>query len=301
MPLYNKEKFVADAIGSVLVQAFADFELIIVDDASSDSSLEVARQFQDKRIRIISHERNLGLSSARNTGIAASQTALIAFLDADDLWKPDFLTWIIDLDKKFPEAGVLATAYEEWHGKVNLSVRINLDWSEKMGIVPDFFEAALFQPIFCFISAAVRRRVFDDVGMFDPEITFGEDTDFMIRALQNHKLAFYNKPCAVYRMQSQNQITARPSGALRFTDFDKYDDKPGSSFAKYLDANRYFIAMKLRIAGDSRFDDLVRTINRENLSAKQRLMLLAPLPLVQVLQKLKNSLLKSGVRLTTFS
>jgi glycosyltransferase involved in cell wall biosynthesis len=85
MPVYNVERYVTQAIQSVLGQSFADFELIIVDDGGADASLDICRSFADPRIRIIS-QRNRGLAGARNTGIMAARGAYVALLDSDDHW-----------------------------------------------------------------------------------------------------------------------------------------------------------------------------------------------------------------------
>ena len=88
MPVYDVERYVAAAIQSVLDQSFKDFELIIIDDGGSDSSLAICRGFVDPRIRIIS-QSNRGLAGARNTGIMQARGAYIALLDSDDLWARD--------------------------------------------------------------------------------------------------------------------------------------------------------------------------------------------------------------------
>lgn len=105
MPVYNVEAYVAEAILSVLAQSFEDFELIIVDDGSTDRSADVCRSFNDPRIRLI-HQSNRGLAGARNTGIAAAQGRYLAFLDSDDRWLPEKLALhIIHLDNN-PTIGV---------------------------------------------------------------------------------------------------------------------------------------------------------------------------------------------------
>ena len=111
IPLYNKEKHVARAINSILNQTYQDFEIIIVDDGSTDFSYEEVKKINDPRIKII-RQKNLGVSSARNTGIKEAKNNYIGFLDADDKWKPDFLETIKKLIKDFPGAGAYATSYE---------------------------------------------------------------------------------------------------------------------------------------------------------------------------------------------
>ncbi|MDA8106173.1 MAG: glycosyltransferase family A protein [Nitrospiraceae bacterium] len=110
MPLYNKEDEVDRAVRSVLNQTVSDFELVIVNDGSTDKGPQVVRAIEDQRIRIVD-QTNQGVSAARNRGIEEASAELIAFLDADDEWMPDFLETIIDLKEKFPCCKVFATRY----------------------------------------------------------------------------------------------------------------------------------------------------------------------------------------------
>ena len=111
MPVYNVERYVASAIRSVLQQTFYNFELIIVDDGGSDSSLDICRSFKDPRISIIS-QANRGLAGARNTGIRHANGCFIAFLDSDDLWLPEKLAAHVEHLRASPELGVSYSASE---------------------------------------------------------------------------------------------------------------------------------------------------------------------------------------------
>lgn len=105
MPVYNVERYVAETIRSVLAQTYSNFELLIVDDQSPDRSIEICRQFQDSRIRII-HQKNRGLAGARNTGIRHAQGDYIALLDSDDLWLPEKLQKLVEHLDQSPQVGV---------------------------------------------------------------------------------------------------------------------------------------------------------------------------------------------------
>jgi|BioPla2DNA2_1021312.scaffolds.fasta_scaffold23167_5 glycosyltransferase involved in cell wall biosynthesis len=111
IPLYNKGPYIARALNSVLAQTFQDFEVIVVDDGSTDDGAEVVRGFDDPRIWLIQQE-NRGVSAARNRGIEAARAELVAFLDADDEWLPGFLETILRLRTLYPDAGLYGTAYE---------------------------------------------------------------------------------------------------------------------------------------------------------------------------------------------
>jgi len=112
MPIYNKKPHIQRAVSSVLNQSFSKFELILIDDASTDGSLEVVKQFNDDRIRLFKRdEPGPGGYAARNLGIENARADWIAFLDADDEWCPDYLDNMVNLSKKYPNASVLASAW----------------------------------------------------------------------------------------------------------------------------------------------------------------------------------------------
>src|SRR5574344_1047459 len=110
IPLYNKERYIERALRSVLNQTFGDFEIVVVNDGSTDASVSVVEGIEDSRIRII-NQKNGGVSAARNRGIEESKYDIVAFLDADDVWKENHLSVIAELIDKYPACGVFATSY----------------------------------------------------------------------------------------------------------------------------------------------------------------------------------------------
>lgn len=304
IPLYNKEKFVLATLDSIAAQTFTDYEIIVVDDASTDGSLSAAGKFPGK-INIVSHDKNKGLSAARNTGIRNASSDLIAFVDADDVWKPDFLYNMHELIHKFPEAGIYASGYEEKYPGMTLNVHKNIEFGEgEMQLVDDFFKANLHQPIFWYGSAVVRREVFDSVGNFDETVTYGEDTDFNIRAGLKYQLAYYNGIGASYTMASENQITRSSLNDKVITDFAKYEPEAthNLSLKKYLDINRYILAIEYKLAGNTgKFKKLASEIDAKNLTRKQLFLLNAPSGVIALFRKVKGFFLRKGIRLTTFN
>ena len=111
IPLYNQAPFLQRALDSVLAQTMTDFEIMVVDDGSTDGGAQLAEGYQDPRL-VCLYQENRGAAAARNRGLAAAQGDLVAFLDADDTWKPQFLEVILRLRRAFPQAGAYATSYQ---------------------------------------------------------------------------------------------------------------------------------------------------------------------------------------------
>ncbi len=208
IPLYNKERYIRRAIDSVLSQTVKDFELVVVNDGSTDGSSEVVRGISDKRIRFINQE-NAGVAAARNTGIKNSSCDLIAFLDADDAWEPQFMETILDLRRRFPRAGAYATARKvkrkcgrEKH--LRFAGIPDAPWS---GIIPDYFRSVcLGPPPVCSSSVAIHRAIFDSVGFFPEGERIGGDQDMWLRIAVKYEIAFSNYVGAIYYMDADNRV-----------------------------------------------------------------------------------------------
>lgn len=202
IPLYNKAPYVAKAIGSVLAQTFADYELIIVDDGSKDNSFSLAlKAIEGSSNCHIYKQENAGVSVARNNGVALSQGEYLCFLDADDWWAPTFLEEMSKLVEEFPDAGIYGTGYtivNETKRKTRVS---------PIGVEPGFekgyinycqvYAKTLAMPLTS-ISVAIPRSVFDEMKGFPKGIKMGEDFLVWIRIALKYKTAFLNKPLAYY-------------------------------------------------------------------------------------------------------
>ncbi|GIO19647.1 glycosyl transferase [Oceanobacillus oncorhynchi subsp. incaldanensis] len=204
IPLYNKEKHIKRSIESVLNQTYEDFELIIIDDGSTDLSKEKAKEIIDHRIKIIS-KKNEGVSAARNYGIENSNFEYIAFLDGDDTWEPLFLESIADLINDYPEAGAYASSYNFVgnNGKKNANINITLQDNEK-GTVK-YFKSALKNPLISASSVVIPKRVFTQLGYFSTNLIKGEDLEMWARIGLHYNVAFINKVLASYYLNSENR------------------------------------------------------------------------------------------------
>ena len=224
IPLFNKSNYISNTIESVLAQTFQDFEVLIVEDCSTDASLKMVSAIQSDKIRILQHDQNKGLSASRNTGIKNAMTQYIAFLDADDVWKPNYLETIYTLIQKFPECKLFATNYEEvYPNQMSLLPTTKFINQEKETVIKDFFESNLSQHIYCCCSLCVDKSVFETIGFYDEKITYGEDVDFNIRANNAFQLAYSTDVLVSYILYTENQITNTNLNTKTLTNFDKYE------------------------------------------------------------------------------
>lgn len=199
IPLYNKAPYVQKTVGSVLAQTFGDYELIIIDNGSTDGSSEIVAGFTDPRIRIVRLEKNVGVSNARNKGVELSTAPYITFLDADDWWEPTFLEEMSRLIARHPDAGIYGTNY--WIVK-NGKKRIAPIGVEETFIEGEINYCQVYAKTLCMpltsITVAMPRAVFDETGGFKPHLKLGEDFDLWIRIALKHKVVLLNKPLSNY-------------------------------------------------------------------------------------------------------
>ena len=200
IPLYNKEQQIGYTLQSVLHQTFQQFEIVIVDDGSTDGSVAEVEKIHDDRIRLI-HQKNAGVSAARNRGIAEAKYDLIAFLDADDEWKSGYLETQYGLYQKYPECSVYACNYEfrNADGKVMPTIIHKLPFGEGDGILTNYFEvASCSHPPICSISIMVRKNAIKAIGGFPVGIKSGEDLLTWARLAVRYKIAFSCQIQAVF-------------------------------------------------------------------------------------------------------
>lgn len=206
IPLYNKEKHIQRAINSVFSQTYKKFELIIVDDGSTDGSFEAASTIQDPRIRIIRQE-NRGVSAARNRGIMEAKSEWVAFLDADDEWLPGFLEEIWGLIEKYPDCTVAGTAYYLVDNKDQfrlnkIGLPINIGWDGYL----DYFTAAVNgdSPLTSSSFAAEKRSLLS-AGLYPEGVAISEDTALFMKLAINNKIAYSNTAQSIYHREVSNR------------------------------------------------------------------------------------------------
>ena len=204
MPLYNNAKEVHRALRSVLDQSVFDFEVLVVNDGSTDGGDIVVRMINDKRIRIID-QNNKGVSAARNRGIAEAKGDLIAFLDADDEWKPDFLETIMRLYGNFTTCSVFATHYfyRDIDGTLRTPVLQRVPPGMWEGVLETYFEtAAHSDPPLWSSAIAVKKAALLSAGGFPEGVSIGEDLLRWARLAVKFEIAYSKKQCAVFWLRA---------------------------------------------------------------------------------------------------
>jgi len=178
LPVHNRADVLARAMRSVLDQRMPDFELVIVDDGSSDDSTSVARSFKDNRIKLIELGYNRGGNAARNAGVRAAQAPLIAFLDSDDTYLPEKLEYVVDKFERRPDLDLLVDSFVKIQPSGARVTRKNPEINDLA-----LFRKALFTRLLwkATPSITVKRQTALRV-MFDETLRRLQDFDFLIRA-----------------------------------------------------------------------------------------------------------------------
>jgi glycosyltransferase involved in cell wall biosynthesis len=194
VPAYNAERYLADAVRSVLGQTWHELELIVVDDGSTDGTGALADQLTaaDPRARVI-HKRNGGPSSARNAGLAVAKGELLCFLDADDVFLPDKIERQAELLELFPGCDLVFS--DHYVGDAALTPLLLMCKRPPFAIE----EILSFRNWFAPMSPLLRSSLAAKIGGFDEELASSEDWDYWIRASQCGALSYLPGPVAVYR------------------------------------------------------------------------------------------------------
>jgi glycosyltransferase involved in cell wall biosynthesis len=294
IPLFNKETFVEATLKSVLKQSFSDFEILIVNDGSTDNSEKLIATFDDPRIRYFTKE-NGGASSARNYGIEKAQSNYISFIDADDYWYPTFLEEMFARLNSFPDIKVFSAAIEVETSKSIFPAHYAIAKTGDYEIV-NYFTASTKETIICTSCAVFEKTVFEDIGTFDTQIKSGQDTDMWIRIGLEYPVLFSWKILARY-VYDDKSLSKNKNYLDTKVDFSKFkeEEKSNPDLKIFLDLNRFSLAIKHKIAGNKTlFQNYYDAIDLKNLESKKRILLLLPSFILKQLIPLKTVLTNSG-------
>lgn len=238
IPLYNKELSVSKCINSVLNQTYENYEIIVVDDGSTDQSAQIVKNINNSKIRYV-YKDNAGVSSARNKGISLALAPFVLLLDADDFWEDSYISTMNSLINDFDNEVIYALGYKIYFESNYEAVSFGFNLNFR-GKINNYFKKALHNTIISSSSVCIRKEVFDSGIRFNENIHLGEDLDVWFKILLNYNsLVFYNIPLAIYNRNNENS----PNSIYKKFE-DTFFSIAMDTNREYLDSNReykYFI------------------------------------------------------------
>ena len=304
IPLFNKEQFIKKTLLSVLNQTFSDFEILLINDGSTDKSVEVVNSFDDNRI-ILYTTKNKGVSHARNFAISKANSDLIALLDGDDQWEPNHLENLYKLYTSFPHCGLYATAYHKqfFNGK-KINANFNGISKNHFGIIEDYFLASTIDSIAWSSAVMIPKKIFRELGGFDEDMQSGEDTDLWIRIAHKKPVSFSSEATSnKIFLESKYHLSYSTTliDQLKLLQKFKHLESDNFSFKKYMDLNRFSVALKRKVAGDVfTYNILKKEIDPLNLNTKQIILLNTPSIMIRLLKQFQFLLLRRNIYLSPF-
>jgi len=287
IPLFNKAAFIEKAIRSVLIQTFKEFELIVLNDGSTDNSLEnlqfainkfyIENPFQSKEIKII-NQINHGVSYSRNQGVNISTHDYIAFLDADDWWEPNYLEKMNELIVEFPKAGIYGSNYYLIKNGRKRIAPIGFDPTFLKGQINYFkvYAENLCMPLWTG-STIIKKSVFDSENGFKLNLKLGEDFDLWVRVALKYPVAYLNKPLANYNQDVElvnraiGEKLYEPNEHILFTDYSEF--KINHDFLRLFESLAVYGLLPYYVAGKNKLETniILSNIHWKNHSFKYRL------------------------------
>ncbi len=303
IPLYNKENYIEDTLKSVLNQTFKDFEIIIVNDGSTDLSLKLLSTFNDKRIKIYT-TTNQGVSSARNLGIKKAKAKYIALLDADDIWYNIHLEELNKTILKFPDSDLYCNAYEILLSKnIKKKANYNIINISAPTIVSDFFKSSMVSSIAHTSAVAFSKKAFNFIGGFNEELRSGQDTDLWIRFALQKVIVFNPNITMIYNNIVENSLSKSSYNQDRYKSIKGFikEEINNTSLKKYLDVNRFALAIRCKINNELElYKKLKKEIDYKNLNFKQKILLKFPKILLKLIKRFQQFLISKNIYVTSY-
>lgn len=241
IPLFNKQDSILKTLKSVLNQDFEEYEIIIINDGSTDKSADLLQVIKDRRIKII-HKDNGGVCSARNRGIKEASSEYIALLDADDIWEPEYLAEQLKLISDFPDAAMWGLGFDHLSND-RLEGLDHVLPAGFRGYVKNYFSIKRKSDIFCSSSVVIRKGIFNTIGYFDTRIKYSEDIDMWYRIILNYPVVFYNKTMVYYNHDAENRAMLKQKRLVESLAY--YYEK----YALYYDNKEFIIPFSRSCAG----------------------------------------------------
>jgi len=277
IPLYNKEEYIQNAINSILNQRFKQFEIIVVDDGSTDDSYNALLMTGIKKAdHTIIQQQNAGVSTARNSGAKLAKYPYLAFLDADDWWHEDYLMEMSELIQANPEAGLYSSSYFKVKNNQFFPAKIGVEDNFTAGLInyPQVYAKTFWMPVWTG-ACIVKLDVFNEFAGFKAQLKLGEDFDLWIRIALKYPVAFVNKTLAYYNQDVMADTRAvveekiyEPHTHFIFNlDYlDQYDNQ--TDVKKLLDILRVYTLLRYRLNGKYK-KEVNREINKVDFSSQK--------------------------------
>jgi glycosyltransferase involved in cell wall biosynthesis len=295
IPLYNKANYIQSCLESVLKQTHKEFEVILVNDGSTDGSEAVVERFQDSRIRLV-HQENKGASAARNKGVSLAKHEWIALIDADDYWYPNHLEELQNTIEQFPKADVVCNNYEILLEKDYVKhPTFSIEYPLKAQYIEDYFKGSLIDPIAWTSALSFTSSIFKKVGEFDTNIKSGQDIDLMVKFGLAATIAFNPKVTMRYHRKTENNLSDETGlrEKLNYIDNHRSEEKKNPPLHQYMDINRFSLAIQAKMAQDNTlFKELVGRLDLHHLNSKQKLLLKTPANVLRGLKSLQSKLIQ---------
>ncbi len=219
IPLYNKEAYIGRTLDSVLAQTFTDYEIVIIDDGSTDHSADIVQRYTDPRLRLIA-QANAGQGAARDRGMREARGEHFVFLDADDAWHPECLARLVALIRDFPQAGAVGVKYAMVNpdGSVVPAQLTALPNDFTRGLLPDYYANAMCDTPLWSSSTLIPRRVIEEIRPAYTTSTFGEDLYLWCQIANRYPVGYDGQVSAYYHRDADGRVstTAKIQGELPF-------------------------------------------------------------------------------------
>lgn len=219
IPLYNKEQSIVNTLLSVLNQTYKDFEIVVINDGSTDSSVNLVKKIKDERIKII-HQENKGVSAARNRGIKEASYDWVAFLDGDDLWEANHLQEIVNMMDLYPAEKIFVTSFQYSDGREMFK-------HQRDGIIFEikkYFKEVIKEELIWTSIIVIHRQCFEKSGLFNVLFNRGEDLDLWARLAKEYKIVKSLRITAIYKIDAENRTNlSRDLKKCHYYHFDLYN------------------------------------------------------------------------------
>lgn len=304
IPLYNKAAYIEETLKSVLNQTFTNYEIIIINDESTDESQTIVNQFNDKRIRLF-NQKNQGVSAARNLGIEKSTGKLIAFLDADDYWFPNHLQELSNLYHDFPNCGMYCSRYKIKTAKNRFQIPDHYGIDQLFrGITANYFFSNRPFRITWTSCLAVSKVILEEYRGFSIEVTNGQDLELWTKIGIKYPVAITNTITAVYNFDIENSLAKANINSMKLMDFEQFKlfEKQNSSLKKFLDLYRIEYGLHYYIFGNNdKMNFYLKDADKQNIPLKIRFLLRIPAPFLRFFLRLKHTLKKFGFNFSIYN